>query len=379
MIYVSYGVPKSASTFTYVLTEQVLRSAGRSPIALSETIKNGKTLFNYIDKITWNAVQDVMTEVGGKSAVIKTHGVPDAALLEAIDRGEVFASAVLRDPRDIALALLDHGNRSRAAGIRDFAQLKSVADTFKFLEHQFQRLAAWMQTGKVLLLTYEEVCFHTESAVRRIADQLGVSVEPASVLAALPDKGKIKQFNKGIQRRYEQEMSADTQQLFLDRFADVYRVYLDPARERERTNSHPDEARVADDLQALAAASIAQAPDFAESASAKSVPAEQLVRALYRVVLFREPDSAGLRSYVEAMNTGRSVEDTIRRFLESREFASKRGRFLKTYASTDRSGEQEAESAKTAPASIDSTKRASAKPSRNKDAKVPVRVPRATH
>ena len=77
MIYISFGVPKSASTFTYIVTETVLRVAGDSPVALSETAKGGKSRFNYISEISWSAIERVMSEIGDQSVVIKTHGAPD--------------------------------------------------------------------------------------------------------------------------------------------------------------------------------------------------------------------------------------------------------------------------------------------------------------
>jgi hypothetical protein len=222
MIYISFGVPKSASTFTYVVTEQVLKLAGYEPVRLSETVKGGRSRLNYIDPISWGAVERVIAEIGEKSAVIKTHGAPDKRLLEVIERGEIFASVVIRDPREIALSLLDHANRSRRLGDSDFAELETITDTFKVLDDQFTRLEKWLQCSKVLLLTYDVISFDTELAVRRIIDQIGATLAPTEVLSALPDKGEIEQFNKGIKKRYELEMSVETQQLFRDRYADVY-------------------------------------------------------------------------------------------------------------------------------------------------------------
>lgn len=226
MIYISYGMPKSASTFTYVVMEAVLQAAGRAPVSLSEAAKGSKSRLNYVDPITGDALARVAAELGDKSAVIKTHGAPDNRVLEAVDSGEVFASAVIRDPREIALSLLDHAKRSRSLGNGDFAEFETVADTFTALDEQFGRLSRWMQSNKVLLLIYDEICFDTEFAVQRIIDQLGLSITAASVVATLPEAGKIEQFNKGFRNRFEIEMPRDAQQTFLERYADVYRQHF---------------------------------------------------------------------------------------------------------------------------------------------------------
>jgi hypothetical protein len=205
MIYISYGVPKSASTFTYVVTETVLKAAGYAPVALSEAVKGGKSPLNYIDAVSWSTIERVRSEIGEKWAVIKTQGAQDTRLVDAIERGEVFASAVIRDPREIPLSLLDHARRSRQRGIADFAESETVTDTFKVLDDSVRRLTRWMNSSKVLLLTYDEISFDTESAVQRIIEQLGISVGSATVISALPDSRKISQFNKGARNRYDRK------------------------------------------------------------------------------------------------------------------------------------------------------------------------------
>lgn len=227
MIYISYGVPKSASTFTYVVTEHVLRTAGLAPVELSEAAKGNKSRLNYVDPINGAALDRIRAELGDRSAVIKTHGAPDRHVLDAVEHGDVFASAVIRDPREIALSLLDHGRRSRNLGVGDFADFMTPTDTFSALDDQFARLSRWLQSGKVLLLTYDEIAFDTEFAVQRIIDQLGLPVAAAAVLSALPDRDKVEQFNKGVSQRFASEMSVETQRLFLDRYADLYRRYID--------------------------------------------------------------------------------------------------------------------------------------------------------
>jgi hypothetical protein len=331
MIYVSYGVTKSASSFTYVVTETVLKTAGYAPVALSEAIKGGKSRLNYIAAISWNAVERVVSAIGERTAVIKTHAAPDKRLLEAIERGEVFASAVIRDPREIALSLLDHAKRSRRLGIADFAEFESVTDTFKVLDDQIKRLARWMESNKVLLLTYDEISFDTESAVQRIIEQLGISVSPAAVIAALPDRGKIIQFNKGVRSRYESEMPVETQQIFLKRYADVYRRYLggDPV---QKAPTLWQEATVP----ATIPPSYIDAPGKdghgqPTPAAVENSLALHFVCALYRVLMFREPNAIELDAHVRRILIGSPVENIMRELLRSQEFAGKHTRFLETY------------------------------------------------
>jgi len=227
MIYISYGVPKSASTFAYVVTKTILDAAGYNTVSLSVRAKGGRSRLNYIDPISWTAIERVRSEIGERSAVIKTHGAPDKQLESAIERGEILASAIVRDPRDIALSLVDHGERSRRAGVSDFANIYSAIDAVDLLDEQMRRLAKWTAGVKVLLLAYDQLCFDTETAVRRIIDHAGLSLTPATIVPALPNKEEVLQFNKGARNRYEAEMPSAIQEVFLRRYADFYRCFFD--------------------------------------------------------------------------------------------------------------------------------------------------------
>lgn len=325
MIYVSYGMPKSASTFTYVVTEAVLKAAGLRVASLSDAAKGGKSRLNYVDPINAAAVARARAEIGAGSVVIKTHGAPDKPLLDAIDRGEVFASAVIRDPREIALSLLDHAQRSRRLGIGDFAEFETIADTFRMLDEQVARLTRWMESSHVLLLIYDEIAFDTEFAIQRIVDQVGLPVTAAQVLAALPEKAKVEQFNKGVPKRYATEMPEEMQTAFLDRYREFYRRFLGGGTQAgEPRAASPD---------AVKPPQLAQKPPDLPPADVDAL-AQAVVRALYRVLLLRDPDPQGLATRTQQVRDGRSVEQIMRDILRSPEFAEKHERFAETYLPT---------------------------------------------
>jgi SAM-dependent methyltransferase len=58
---------------------------------------------------------------------------------------------------------------------------------------------------------------------------------------------------------------------------------------------------------------------------------ENVVRALYQALLFREPDPTGLDSALRQLQSGKSIEDLMRWCLRSPEFAAKIQRFIETY------------------------------------------------
>jgi hypothetical protein len=69
-------------------------------------------------------------------------------------------------------------------------------------------------------------------------------------------------------------------------------------------------------------------------AAAKDSLARELVRALYRVLLLREPDQRGIDGHVRRLEAGYPVEDVVRQFVRSKEFAAKYTWFLETHVSS---------------------------------------------
>ena len=257
--YISYGMPKSASTFTYVVTEHVLKMAGHTLVGLSAKAKGGASRLNYFDPISWPAIERAKSEIGSNSVVIKTHGAPDKHILQAVSSGEILASAVIRDPRDTALALMDHARRSRSKGLKGFSSIETIADAMTCLDGEYTRFIRWIEARKVLLHTYDEICFDTESAVQRIIDQIGAKISAAEVVATLPKADKIEQFNKGQRNRFESEMTLETQKMFLDHYKNIYQRYLQVDREK---------AAPARNQNVIGAAPVASATDATPAAPA---------------------------------------------------------------------------------------------------------------
>ena len=51
MIYICFGMTKSASTFLYQLTEETFRAAGRRPARLGPPLRPLRSVENYFDTI----------------------------------------------------------------------------------------------------------------------------------------------------------------------------------------------------------------------------------------------------------------------------------------------------------------------------------------
>ncbi|HEX3870735.1 MAG TPA: hypothetical protein VHV77_09880, partial [Pirellulales bacterium] len=181
----------------------------------------------YIEQLTPQAIERIGEDIGDASVVIKTHsGLTPATSQLLTGRGvRVFAS--YRDPRDVALSLLDHGARSRKLGIKDFATFHTVRDTIPLLRTQVRLFRDWAKFPGTLIIPYDEISFNTQTTISRVADHLGVSVDVDRIFVEFDSaKDKIVQFNKGVRSRHKTEMDEATNEMFLNMFKGFYAAFF---------------------------------------------------------------------------------------------------------------------------------------------------------
>ena len=142
-----------------------------------------------------------------------------------IDAGLLLAGATIRDRA---------GNCARDGGRTGDGRDASAGPSFRSAERSTTRLlrsitrwktsGRWSALAKLELFLYNEICFDTLAVATRLARQIGVAADPGKVLAPFRTRGLIGQFNKGAALRY-QEMPAEQQTAFLDRYAELYRAF----------------------------------------------------------------------------------------------------------------------------------------------------------
>ncbi len=219
MLYICYGVTKSASTYLYQLTEEILTVSGLGFCRIRH--RAALETSNYYDAISPDLLDRVCDAARGHPVVLKTHGDLHPEVARRIAAGDVLASASIRDPREMALSMTDHGRRARARGEEAFSEVGDPLDTLISIDEQIAVFERWAAVTNTEVFTYNQICFDTESTIARVAAQIGVDVDIGRVLAPFAHRGTIGQFNVGTARRYRQ-MDAATQALFLTRYAGFY-------------------------------------------------------------------------------------------------------------------------------------------------------------
>ena len=224
MIYICYGITKSASTYLYQMTEEVFRATGRPVVRLGKPFRKADSVENYFNFITPETLNEIEAAIGKRDIVLKTHGPPIASVAERIAAGNILASASIRDPREIALSMIDHGARARRWGIKHFTEFGEASDTLNALDIQIGLFESWAAIHSVRIFRYNDICYDSDAVVAGIAEQIGAEVDPQAVLGMFRSKTTIGQFSKGKALRYS-EMSQSDQAMFLQRYSLLYQSY----------------------------------------------------------------------------------------------------------------------------------------------------------
>ncbi|MBX2854070.1 MAG: hypothetical protein KTR21_03725 [Rhodobacteraceae bacterium] len=230
MIVLSYGMTKSASSFAWLVLKEILRLGGARPIDLSPLARHHASSIDFVDPVDEPELKLVEIESGGRSVVVKTHSAISDYVAVLVQRRPTIIFLSHRDPRDIALSLMDHGARSRASGGEDFAECLDHDSTTPMVAEQVRRLMTWVRAQDVqpysVYVDYDALCFDTEATLVKMIERLEPGLrEPVCadyVAASFHDKSRIPQFNKGAPRRWEREMSETVSERYLSEFASYY-------------------------------------------------------------------------------------------------------------------------------------------------------------
>ncbi len=213
--YLSYGMPKSGSTLAFELTATMLELAGVPQVKIPGDVTDPATKINYVNKLDGPALLKLQEDAGSlaRPLMLKTHSRLFPRVEQALKRGDLFGHAVCRDPRDMALSMLDAGREGRPWGTDQDGIYQTVADTLKRLHTSIAMFEKWVAMPNIIPLHYERLAFDMESVATEIAAQLGITVDIPRAIT-ITTGSKFTQFNRGKSQRWKTEMDpADARRL----------------------------------------------------------------------------------------------------------------------------------------------------------------------
>ncbi|MEQ8716433.1 MAG: hypothetical protein RIE08_02370 [Acidimicrobiales bacterium] len=222
-IYVSYGTVKSASTFAFELTKRMFIQNGFEQPRLSDDAVEPGHNINFVTRWDEDRVDALRAEAQRHHTVpvLKTHARPSRPIVELLESGVAAAHAVYRDPRDMALSLMDAGRAARAKERRAFSEIVTLDDATEHVERHLANFDLWTGLTGVEPVDYATVTADTASFASVLGDQTGLTFDHEAATAHVTENEFI-QFNQGHQRRHESEMSAADSERIVERFASFY-------------------------------------------------------------------------------------------------------------------------------------------------------------
>lgn len=208
-LYICYGMPKSGSTLAFQLSQAVAAAGGQRPDLQGELtdMAGHKTaeVGEWSEPMLAHLLR--LAEDRKRMLVVKTQAAPGAVLHAAMQDGLVKAQAVCRDPRDIALSLVDMGRKGASLASKDRTQiLRGPEDARADIAGQVAVFHEWAALPDVLALNYERVTFDLKGAVARIAAHMGVRCWPWWVARSV-ERGKARE-SRSKPLRHHSEMAA---------------------------------------------------------------------------------------------------------------------------------------------------------------------------
>jgi hypothetical protein len=138
-----------------------------------------------------------------------------------VNKGRALVHATYRDPRDMALSMMDHGQRNREAGKAAFTEITNFDAARDNIDSQIDSLTQWLIRPNCLPLFYDDLAFDKETTTRKILAHLHLELS-ANKVANFVDKKRFTQRNKGIRRRFRSEMSYAERRRFRVQYANYF-------------------------------------------------------------------------------------------------------------------------------------------------------------
>ena len=145
--------------------------------------------------------------------VVKTHCPASPLVKWLINLGLAKATYCYRDPRDVVLSVIDHGEKRRKGVIepKAFAEYENVLQTIPMIKTHLNFCSSWNTFGKVHVLRYEELNKNKFNEIRKMADYLQWEIHEDDLKHIIQKHERLKythsRFNKGVTQRYKNEMS----------------------------------------------------------------------------------------------------------------------------------------------------------------------------
>jgi hypothetical protein len=224
VIVISAGLPKSGTGLYFNLTNDLLIRSGKMDARIVRDNYHADILKYYncnLEQFTYsNIVKLFVTNCRVGSFAIKTHEPPIRHLKALAAAHIAKCTCIYRDPRDVVLSAIDHGEKVRKKGeAHPFTPCTTIEATIPFVKGWLDHsILKWLKVNGVLIVKYENLVLHPLSELKRLAAFLNVDIRDIDLAALYSqyDKNSLQQsnvdrlhFNQGVVNRFRSVLSKD--------------------------------------------------------------------------------------------------------------------------------------------------------------------------
>jgi Sulfotransferase domain len=231
-LFLSVGMPRAGSGWHYNLIHDLVVAGGGQD---ARQIRQRFHLERFLTEVNCNIgtlkahrlFPVLYPTILGNSFAIKTHAGPTRTALSLIQRGQIVATYIYRDPRAAMLSAYEYGQRGAKEGRSNaFSELTSLEKAKAFMQRYVAVWALWTGCAGVLTVRYEDMVRNYEDEFDRLAEFLGNESAQDSVQDVFdkyrPERGgqgqKGTHFSKGKAERFRSIFTADQLEEFTQAF-----------------------------------------------------------------------------------------------------------------------------------------------------------------
>ena len=235
MLFISCGMPRSASSFAYLIAYEIIRAKDDQrvlneglPLELRESFLSEDVLRQYLPIL----LDRIPNE---KIYLIKSHTSLFPELRKAIRKNQIKAIFTYRDPIDIGLSLLEAGviERKKSQDFQRiyFSSIYHPLDALKKLRPIMKKARTWLKARdslRIEKILFSDITQYPDMIAASIGALLGREIDPVKIVEPyVSKKREITEFNIGLSGRGKEVLEREIPTRYLriiNKFNDQFEI-----------------------------------------------------------------------------------------------------------------------------------------------------------